>query len=172
MGFGKVVSIIGAALGLSSIILSFIFPQWFSWFKHEVVNITVVQGYYLTGFGTTNAIPPSGAISSIAILELIGGILVVLGSIICIVGITKETKKLGLIGGILILLGPILLVTDFLLVMSEYAQWVDFYQIVPGSNIFWDSIEILPFTYYWNLWIGFFLGVSAGVLGIIGGVAL
>lgn len=173
MGFGKAVAIIGAVLGLASIILSFILPQWFSWFKLEVFNPSFVGGYYITGLGTISTIPPSSAdITSLATLELIGGILVIFGSIICIVGITKGSKIIGLIGGILMLLGPILLISDFLMVVSRFAQYIDYYHIVTGNNLFWGDILIVGSTYYWNLWIGFFLGASSGVLGIIGGLAL
>ena len=172
MGFGKVVSLIAAVTALLSIFLGFVLPELFCWYKFEASSAAVSYGFYLTGFGTTTAIDSTNPISEIAILELIGGILVILGVIACIIGITKEEKKFGFLGGILILLGPLLLVIDFLIVLSEFADWVDFYQINPDSNMFWDSIDIMAFTYTWNLWIGFFMAAAAGVLGLIGGLTL
>jgi len=172
MEFGKSISIIGAIVGLLSIFLGFISPEFFSWYKFEATSAAVSYGFYLTGFGTTTAIDSVNPISEMAILELIGGISVILGAIACIVGITKESKKFGFIGGILMLLGPILLLTDFLIVLSEYAEYIDFYQIMPDSNMFWDSVGIAGFTYSWNLWVGFFMGAAAGVLGLIGGITL
>jgi hypothetical protein len=172
MGFGKITSLIAAVVALLSIFLGFILPELFSWYKFEASSAAVSYGFYLTGFGTTTAIDSVNPISEIAILELIGGISVILGVVACVVGITKEEKKFGFLGGILMLLGPILLLTDFLIVLSEFADYIDFYQINPDSNMFWDSVDIMAYTYTWNLWIGFFMAGAAGVLGLIGGLTL
>ncbi len=175
MGFGKIVAIIGAAIGLLSVILSFLLPELFCWYSYTVTNIisSNKSSYYLTGFGTTISIPYSTAISAIALLELIGGFLVILGAIVCIVGVTKESKKIGSIGGILILLGPVLLLADFLIGISEYYEQVEFIQsIATNKNILWDTVSFFGDVYAWNLWIGFFMAVAGGVLGTIGGATL
>ncbi len=175
MGFGRIAAIIGAVVGLLSVILSLLLPELFCWYSYTVTNTTSLNksGYYLTGFGTTISIPYSTAISGIALLELIGGFLVIGGAIICIVGVTKESKKIGSIGGVLILLGPVLLLADFLIGISEYYEYVAFIQsIAANKNILWDTVTSFGFTYAWNLWIGFFMAVAGGVLGTIGGATL
>ena len=172
MEFGKGLTIIGAAIGLLSIFLGFFLPELFCWFKFEASSVAVSYGFYLTGFGTTTAIDSVNPISEIAVLELVGGISVLLGIIACIAGVTKESKKIGFLGRILILLGPVLLLTDFLIVLSEFADYVDFYQLSSDNNMFWDSVGIMGYTYTWNLWVGFFMAAAAGVLGLIGGLTL
>ena len=175
MGAGRIAAIIGAAVGLLSVILSLILPELFCWYSYTVVNTTSLNksGFYLTGFGTTTSIPYSTAISGIALLELIGGFLVILGAIVCIVGVTKEENKIGAIGGILILIGPVLLLADFLIGISEYYEYVAFIQSIdPNKSILWDTATSFGFTYTWNVWIGFFMAVAGGVLGTIGGATL
>jgi len=175
MGFGRIAAIIGAIVGLLSVILSLILPELFCWYSYTITNIFSLNksGYYLSGFGTTITIPYSSAISTIALLELIGGFLVIGGAIICIVGVTKESKKIGSIGGILILLGPVLLLVDFLIGISEYYEMVAFIQTIPANeSILWGTFRIMGDDYAWNLWIGFFMAVAGGVLGTIGGATL
>ena len=148
MGFGRIAAIIGAAVGLLSVILSLILPELFCWYSYTITNMisSNKSGYYLTGFGTTSTIPYSTAISGIALLELIGGFIVILGAIICIVGVSKESKKIGSIGGILILLGPVLLLVDFLFGIgayfgiNEYHEYVAFIQTIPSNeSILWGT---------------------------------
>lgn len=175
MGFGKIAAIIGASVGMLSVILSLLLPELFCWYSYTVTHeISLIKsGYYLTGFGTTISIPSSTAISGIALLELIGGFLVVLGAVTCIVGVSKESKKIGSIGGILILLGPVLLLMDFLIGISEYYEYVEFIQsIIPNKSILWDSASSFGYAYAWNVWIGFFMAIAGGVLATIGGATL
>lgn len=145
----------------------------FGWYRFEVTGWGSTGGYYLTGFGTTTAIPPSSLITEIALLEVIGGLLVTIGSIICIVANVKESKGMGVFGGLLILLGPILLVIDFLVFMSDYAGVIGGYlNIFIYANAFWDSISSMGYAYTWGVWIGFFVVVAGGVSALIGGLAL
>ena len=173
MGFGRIAAIIGAIVSLLSVILSLILPELFCWYSYIVSSISSKSGYYLSGFGTTITIPYSSAISTVALLELIGGFLVIGGAIICIVRVTKEDKKIGSIGGVLILLGPVLLLVDFLIGISEYYEYVAFIQTIPANeSILWGTFSIMGYDYAWNLWIGFFMAVAGGVLGTIGGATL
>jgi len=173
MGFGKVLTIIGAILGLASILLSFIFPALFGWYRYEVSGWGSEGGYYLTGFGTVASIPPSSFITELAILEVIGGIMVIIGSILCIIAIVKESKGIGLLGGLLMLLAPVLLVIDFLVGMSEFAGVIEYnINLFVNKNVFWETFSTMGYLYIWGIWIGSFLCIAGGVLGLIGGLAL
>ena len=173
MGFGKIVTIIGAIVGLISILLSFIFPDLFGWYRYEVSGWGSEGAYYLSGFGTVNSIPPSPFITELAILEAIGGLMVILGSILCIVATVKESKGMGVFGGLLMLLGPILLVIDFLVGMSEFAGVIgDNLDLFVNRNAFWEEFSTMGYAYTWGVWIGFFIGITGGTLGLIGGLAL
>ncbi len=173
MGFGKILTIIGAVIGLASILLSFIFPGLFGWYRYMVSGWGSEGAYYLSGFGTVNAIPPSSFITELAILEAIGGSMVIIGSILCIVAFVKESKRIGVLGGFLILLGPFLLVIDFLVGMSEFAGVIqDNIDLFVNRNAFWETFSTMGYLYTWGIWIGFFLGITAGVLGLIGGITI
>ncbi|MFX0033686.1 MAG: hypothetical protein ACFE8V_15030 [Promethearchaeota archaeon] len=171
--FGKALSIIGAIVGLASILLSFIAPELFAWYRYYVSGFGSSGGYYLTGFGTVVSIPPSSFITQLAILETIGGSLVILGSILCIVATVKKSKGMGALGGLLMLLAPVLLVIDFLVGMSEFAGVIaDNTELFITRNWFWEDFFALLYHYIWGVWTGFFMGIAGGALGLIGGIAL
>ena len=107
MKVGKIIAIIGAVIGLASIILSFIVPELFSWYRYEVSGMGTSGGWYLTGFGTVTDIGNTSTMEISILVNLL------------------ELSKI-----------------------------------------------ILIYRYNWGLWIGFFLGISAGVIGLIGGLAI
>ena len=172
MGFGKVVTIIAAILGLVSILLGFIMPELFSWYRYEISGMGSSGGYYLTGIGTV--IDIGNTISmGISILGVIGGTLVIIGSILCIVATVKESKGIGVLGGILMLLAPVLMVIDFMIGISELAGTIqDNLDLFGSQNWYWADFFALLYDYTWGIWIGFFLGIAGGALGFIGGIAL
>jgi len=173
MKVGKIIAIIGAVIGLASIILSFIVPELFSWYRYEVSGMGTSGGWYLTGFGTVTDIGNTSTME-ISILGVIGGCLVILGSILCIVATVKESKGMGVLGGASMLIAPILLVIDFIVGMSELAGVIqDNLDLFATRVWYWeDPFFALLYRYNWGLWIGFFLGISAGVIGLIGGLAI
>jgi hypothetical protein len=172
MGFGKVASIIAAIVGLASIFLSFIMPEIFSWYRYEASGMGSSGGWYLTGIGTVIDIGNTTAMG-LSILGVVGGTLVIIGSILCIVATVKESKGMGALGGLLMLLAPLLLVIDFLVGMSELAGVIgDNMALFVGRDWYWESFFALVTAYTWGIWIGFFLGISGGALGLIGGLAL
>lgn len=94
--------------------------------------------------------------------------MIAVGSVLLIIGAIIESKAAGLIGGIVLLLGPMVLVLDLLIGIGNYSV-----MLPPGQGAFWGTIEILPGTFLsWGVWIGFFMAVGAGVLGIIGGATI
>jgi len=172
-GFGKIVTVIGASLGLASVLLSLIFPELWGWYRFKSSSFGFSQSFYLTGFGTVGAIPPFSFFTGIAILVAIGGLLVILGSILCIVASVKKAKAMGFLGGVLIILGPILLMIDILAGISAYGEYIKFYlDLFVTTNVFWNIGSTMVFTYSWGIGIGFFMGAAGGVLGSIGGLAL
>ena len=172
MGFGKVLTIIGAIVGLASILLSFIFPELFSWYRYEVSGMGSSGGWYLTGIGSVIDIGNTSPYG-LSILGVIGGTLVILGSILCIVATVKESKGIGVLGGLLMLLAPLLVVIDFLVGMSELAGVIgDNMDLFIGRNWYWEDFFALTWAYTWGLWVGFFLGIAGGAIGLIGGIAL
>lgn len=175
---GKALAIIAGLLGLISIFLGFIIPDIGAWFRFEAsAGGTVLLGQYINGLGiasiggTMASLFGSGG-SGIAMMELIGGIICLLGCLIILIGGAKESKGLGIVGGLLILMGPIILIVDMMVVSADTFNAMLALFGAGGQSILFGSITILGNTLVWGLWIGSFLALGAGVLGIIGGAML
>lgn len=164
MGAGKVIAIIGACISLASLLLSILLPELFSWYRFSLSDGVTTVGFFLTGFGnfiSVGGVPPQ---TDIIFLTLIGAFVIIVGAIILIIGAAKEIKAMGIIGGVVTLIGPILLL--FSLVIGIY-DWQGF---IGDPNVFWGLREIGPGVWLsWGVWIGFFMALVGGVLGLVGG---
>ena len=124
MGKGKIVAIIGAALGAASVLLSLAIPAFFSWYHIDFTGV-YNAGLYLTAFGNLVEDGLTAPTDEVVMLVLIGGILVLAGAGLCIAGALTEQKVLGIIGGIAMIVGPCLLIFDLLGQMSEFSEFMD-----------------------------------------------
>lgn len=173
MGKGRVVAIIGIALGAASVLLSLAMPVFFAWYRLVLITPAVTTDLNLTGFGTVIADPSPGPIEEIAMLVLIGGILVLAGAAVCIVGVLTEQKILGIIGGIAMIVGPLLLVADLLLIMSDFAEYMHTNWADPlNKSIFFGTESGGGITVTFGLFVGFYMAIGGGVLGLIGGATV
>jgi len=171
MGIGKILTLVGAFAGILSIILSFILPQYFSWFRIELEG---VSGVYITGLGTITSIPPGA--SGYGIINVVGGIGSILGAIICIYGGVKKMRVNAIVGSLLLLIGPLTFIMDTLVISAA-----DFIAIIQGlggpSNVnpLWGSFIISgppDILLSWGLWIGFFTTLASGGTALIGGILM
>jgi len=174
MGAGKVVTLIGAIVGLVSFLLSFLVPQYFGWYRIEVsVGSSVVGGIYITGFGTIVTVPPGGP-TQIAILVLIGGILLIIGAILCVIGVVKKTKTPISVGGILMIVTPLLLIIDVQIISGDF--FISVLNSLGGptsASMIWGSYIVGPgILLSWGIWIGSFMAFGAGILGLLGATSL
>ena len=175
MGAGKVLALIGAIIALVSVALSFIAPAIFGWYRIEISSLGITAGVYITGIGSLVVVPATLPVQGLAIFELIGGVLLIIGAIICIIGALKESKVAGIIGGVMILLGPIILILDLLLSFGGFTELIELLGGPAGTNAFWGSITIVgppDVLISWGIWIGSFLALAGGVLGLIGGASV
>ena len=174
MGSGKTLALVGAVLALATLALSFIVPNIFGWYRIEASGMGMTAGIYFTGLGTLATVPagmmPGGGF---AIFELIGGICLIIGSIACIIAGVKESKAAGIIGGVLILLSPLILIIELLVGAGDFALLIQTLTGPAGASVFWGSYLIAPgVTLSWGIWIGTFLSLGAGVLGLAGGASV
>ena len=175
MGAGKVLALIGAIVALVSVALSFVAPAIFGWYRIELSSLGITIGVYITGIGSIVSVPAVLPIAGMAIFELIGGVLLIIGAIVCIIGAIKESKAAGIVGGILILLSPLVLILDLLLGFSDFAAMITLLGGPAGSSAFWGSFTIVgppDVLMSWGIWIGAFLALASGVLGLIGGASV
>ncbi|MFX1571043.1 MAG: hypothetical protein ACFFCV_22110 [Promethearchaeota archaeon] len=163
---GKTLIIIAAILGLASIFLGLILPSIFPWFRiEEVLGGTMVLDLYLNGIGMVEGY-------DIDIFVLSGGICVILGAILGIAGGAKESKGVGILGGVLMLVGPVLLIFYLFIDAESFRTILHGLGVSSGANLFWGTVTIGGSTITWGVWIGWFLGIGAGALGIIGGATV
>ena len=172
---GRVLAIIGAAIGIAMVLLSLIGGGFLSWYHFDVDYGPYSGGVYLTAFGSfiedTISLPSS--YTETAMLVLLGGILVLAGAGLCIVGAATEKKPLGIIGGILMILGPTFLIIDLAGQVSEFSQFMDQIASAYDKSIFLGSFSYGPGSIVWG--IGIFpiaMIIGAGVVGLIGGATL
>ena len=84
-------------------------------------------------------------------------------------------KAAGIVGGILILVSPLMLIIDLLVSAGDFAAIIMSLGGPPGASVFWGSFLISgppDVLLSWGLWIGFFISLGGGVLGVIGGATL
>jgi hypothetical protein len=172
---GRALAIIGAVVGLLSVLLGLAIPAIFSWYHIELSYGPFSGGAYLTAFGNLiedDVSLPSDATEMVT-LVLVGGILVLAGAGLCIAGAATEQKPLGIIGGILMIIGPTMLIFDLMAQVSEFAQFMDMIAGYYDKSIFFGSFSPYPgYSIMWGLWVGYFIAYVGGVLGLIGGAIL
>ena len=173
MRSGKVLVLIGAVLALITIGLSFIVPNFFGWYRIEASGLGVTVGIYITGLGTVAVVPAIVPIEGMDIFGLIGGIILIIGAIACVISGVKESKAAGIIGGILILLSPIVLIVSLLIGSGDFGTMIQLLGGPADASVLWGSATIPgPVTLSWGIWIGSFLSLGAGVLGLAGGASV
>ena len=169
----KVIALIGAILGVLSVVLSFVLPEWFGWYRYVAISTGPGPSWFLTGFGTGILAPPPVPDTGIAIWVLIGGIVLIIGAFLLTIGAFKESKTLGVIGGLLMLVGPLLLIVEVLIGTGDFIEFVGLFNGESGFALLWGSRTPNPLvTIFWGVWIGFFLAIAGGFLGLIGGATV
>ena len=163
MGAGKIVAIIGGILGILSIVLFHVLPEFFGFWR---LDAGAALKIWLGGFGFSG-----GEVGGIGvdpeyteeILFLIIGVSVVAGGALAIIGGLVENKMIAILGGVVMLAGPILFIVGAAI---EFGPFEDLGAILPpGNNLLFGSEA----GGTWGLYVGTFLALGAGVLGIVGG---
>ncbi|MFX0041976.1 MAG: hypothetical protein ACFE8L_03600 [Candidatus Hodarchaeota archaeon] len=173
MGKGRIIAIIGAAVGITSVLLSLLLPHLFSWYHYDIDSPGGHFGMYLTAFGSVIDDMPYPVSLDMAMFVLIGGILVLAGAGLCIVGGATEMKVLGIIGGILMIVGPAMLVLDLVGQFSDFAEGIGDMADYYGGTVFFGGHSPAPGVgITWGLWIGYFMAIGGGILGLIGGTTI
>ena len=173
---------IGAILSLLSILLGMIIPQLLSWYSIEYFEshphtgaAIFTYGTYITGLGVLYITGASPILIGFVILELIGGILVVLGSIGCFFSNLIQSKKVGIFSGILMILGPIIFLIDLLIGMTIINDLVGFSEVdsISGTLFYGKaSYYSLDSSLHYNIGLGFFICSIGGIIALISAIKL
>lgn len=174
MGKGKNIAIAGGAIGIASVLLSLVFPTYFSWYRREIqeetlwVSYDISAGLYLTALGILLENGITGP-DEIVTLVLIGGVMVLAGAGLCLFAGIKEIKPFGIIGGILMILGPLMLIFDLIGEVSEFSK--DMHDLY--NNVFYGKYNLSADNIFvGGLHIGTAIPYVGGILGLIGGATL
>jgi hypothetical protein len=162
MGSGRLIAIIGGVLGILSVVLFHLFPEIFAFWRIEGGG----GGIYLGGFAFEYLVGSDPAYTE-DILLLIIFILVVAGGALAIVGGLIENKLIGTLGGLLRLVGPILFIISLAIELGDFSDLAALVEFSTGERfLLFGSAAGLD----WGLWVGTFLALGAGVIGLIGGL--
>lgn len=169
---------IAGVTGLISLFLGFILPDIGAWFRFEAsADGATLLKYYINGLGYeiirgSIAQSLSGLGSGIKMMEFLGGLCSLIGCILCLIGGARESKEYSITGAILILFGPILLIFDVLVLSSGNFNLILLIFGATDQSFLFGGLTIMGNTLAWGLWIGSFLALGAGVLGILGVITL
>ena len=167
MGVGKVFAIIGGVLGVLSVVLYYAAPEIFCLWR---LDAPATLKLYVGGFGTLSgellAVPFPPEYTGDTILMAVS-LLIIGGSVLTFIAGLTESKKVGILGGIILLAGPILLLVEIIAKLGFFetmaAAWL------PGANLLFGSFFGLA---DWGIYIGAYLAIGGGLLGIIGGATI
>ena len=166
MGAGRILAIIGAIVGILSVVLYHLLPELFCYWR---LDGGAAASIFMGGFGFANGTLlgiPFGPEYAEDIYLLLVGILIIGGSALLIIGALVENKALGVIGGIVCLAGPILLIIDLLVGLGIFEDIGGL--LASGETLLFGSQPGVN----WGLWIGTFMAIGGGVVGLIGGATL
>lgn len=170
----------GCFCGFLSIFLYYISPLFGSWWCSMFIAGKGYNIFYggarLNAFGAIYTDDYNRQI--LGPVGIFAGLLTLTGSFLLLIGIIKKNKIFGLIGGILISTGPLLFLMALFLPMEDpdYLKYFIEKGILFGIKDF-DFVEEFREDYgygflLWGLGLGFYLALSAGILGIIGAVMI
>jgi hypothetical protein len=163
MGAGKIIAIVGGILGILAVVLFHVLPEIFAFWRIEGGG----SGSYIGGFayvsnGTDFASMEDTLLLIIFILGVAGGAITIIGAFI-------ENKLIATLGGIVMLLCPILFIVALVAEIGDFKDLADLIELATGDRfLLYGSSSGVD----WGLWIGTYLALGAGVLGLIGGLTV
>ncbi len=164
MGAGKVLAIIGGVLGALSVLLYYIAPEIFCLWR---IDAPLALEVYIGGFGAWSGqfiAIPFGPEYSQDIILMIVGVLIIGGSVLTFIGGLAGSKVIGILGGIILLAGPILLLVALIAKLGAFGETI--IPLLGDVNLLFGSMLGVA---DWGIYIGSYLAIGGGLLGIIGG---
>jgi hypothetical protein len=165
MGAGKIIAIIGGIVGILSIALYHVLPEFFCLWRLEAGAALKV---WIGGFGFTAG--ETGGVGvdpeyAEEILLLIIAILIVAGGALAIIGGLTESKLFGILGGVAMLAGSIGFIVGALIEYGTFEDLALAIGLFGGEGLLFGSAGGAD----WGIWIGLYMAIAGGVLGLIGG---
>ncbi len=168
----------GCFFGFLSIFLYYISPLYGSWWFSlgllgRGLNM-LFGGTRLNAFGAVYTDEYNHQI--LGPIGIIAGFSTLIGSLLLLVGIMRTNKILGIVGGIFIIMGPILFLAALFSPMADPDELKYFMErgILFGGRSTSSAIgdEYYYAMFIWGLGPGFYIALTAGILGTIGAVII
>ena len=155
----KIIVLLGAIIGLISVLSYYASESFGAWWQLTWEFWRFERNYYINAFGYSEDRQILGNIGTAA------GVVFLLGSFLALIGGIQESKSLSIFSSLLMFIG----IGLFLYALS---QWDDFerflnvLEFLSGDeyNVFYGSHG----NWTWGLGTGFFLGVIASFIALIG----
>ena len=150
MGAGKIIAIIGGILGILSIALYHILPEFFCLWR---LDGGVALKVWLGGFGFTGGEQGGSGLDpeyAEEILFLIIAILIVAGGALAIIGGIVENKLIGILGGVAMLAGSITFIVGAFIEFGPFEDLAALIGTFGGENLLFGSAGGAN----WGIWIG------------------
>ena len=170
MGSKKFIAVLGGLIGIAAVILGLFIPS-FGWWEvlfDPILGNNVSS--YLSAFGyTTNTANEN--IEFLGYMFLIGGIVFLIGSFLVIIGGIKESKALAVLSS-LIMIGGLIVFCIALGTNEDFENILEGLNFLFGEeyNVFFGEASgiLLLGTWTWRLGNGFFIGIVAVIIALIG----
>ena len=169
---GKVLAIIGAIIAGLTLGLYYVLPEIFALWRFDAGDNF---SRFLGGFGFmtgTDAGVDFGPEYYEDILLLIIGVVIAVGAGLLFIGALTEVKALGIIGGLAVIAGPILLMVGLMLELGDFKDIAEGLEAggLTGETLIFGSGKLYGlYQADWGMWIGTYLAIGGGVVGLIGG---
>jgi hypothetical protein len=161
MGAGRIIAIIGGIIGILSIALYHLLPELFCLWRLDAGGFAEI---WVGGFGFSGGSAGDPEYTE-EILLLIIGVLIVAGGALAIIGGLTESKLIGILGGVVMLVGPILFIIGALIEFGPFEDLAALIAFFGGEGLLFGSEAGVD----WGIWIGTYLAIGGGVVGLIGG---
>lgn len=165
MEAGRIIAIIGGIVGILSIGLYHVLPELFCLWR---LDAGIAMKVWIGGFGFSGGeLGGSGVDPEYAedILLLIIAILIVAGGALAIIGGIVENKLIGILGGVAMLAGSIGFIIGAFIEYGTFEDMAALIALFGGEGLLFGSAGGAD----WGIWIGLYMALAGGALGLIGG---
>ena len=178
----KYIALVGAILGILTVILFYLLPEIFCLWRIEAKGTENLRlflgGFYSMAYATSPLAIEQGVlflkfIQTLEPILLIVSILIAGGFVITLIGSIEGKRNTGIGGGIALLFGPILFMIALLTGMGTlFGELASTLGLV-GQNLLYGKIyEPYIILITWGLGPGFYVVLAGGILGVIGGALM
>jgi hypothetical protein len=176
---GRVIVIVAGIVGILSILLFMVLPDFFAFWRIDVYGFAPVDGTLWLGGIAQRAgqgdILAQGLETDLTYTEdlllTIINVITLAGGAICVIGGILNKKIIGIVGGILMVLGVVAFIVALQIQFGDFSDLGDMIDVFGGDTLLFGSgSNAFPaFEGDWGFGMGAWIGIGAAVAGVVGG---